>query len=81
MVEVTLWAGLAPLADNQKKVEVEARDIRELLRKLSEQYPGLRDAIKSEVAVVVDGVVYRDNWSKELSDDAEIFLMRRIAGG
>jgi hypothetical protein len=31
--------------------------------------------------VVVDGVVYRDDRSKELAADAEVFLMRRLAGG
>lgn len=81
MVEVTLWGGLVPFADNQSKLSIEARTIRELLRKLEERYPGLREPIRKEVAVVVDGVVYRNDWSKELSDGSEVFLMRRLAGG
>lgn len=81
MVDVTLWGGLVPLADNQKKLFVEARSIRELLRKLEERYPALRGPIKNEVAVVVDGVIYRNNWSKELPENAEVFLMRRLSGG
>ena len=81
MVDVTLWGGLVPLADNQKKLSVEARSIRELLRKLEERYPALRGPIKNEVAVVVDGVIYRNNWSKKLPENAEVFLMRRLSGG
>ena len=81
MAEVTLWAGLIPLADNQKHVTVEAKTIRELLRKLVERYPGLEGPIEGEVAVVVNGTVYRDDWSQELPEGAEIFLMRRLAGG
>ena len=81
MVEVTLWAGLVPLADNQKKITVEADTIRELLRKLEERYPGLREPIKNQVAVAVDGVIYRNNWSQKIPDGAEVFLMRRLAGG
>ena len=81
MVTVSFWAGLVPLADNQKTVEVEARDIRELLRKLTERFSGLRDPIKNDVAVVVDGVIYRNNRSIKLTDNAEVFLIRRIAGG
>ena len=81
MVDVTLWAGLIPLADNQKTVSIEARTIREMLRKLEERYPGLRDPIKSEVAVVIDGVIYRNDWSQTLPEGAEVFLMRRLAGG
>ena len=81
MVEVTLWAGLVPLADDQKTLTVEAGTIRELLRKLSERYPALSGPIKNQVAVVIDGVVYRNDWSQPIPDGAEVFLMRRLAGG
>ena len=81
MVEVTLWGSLAPLADGQKQISVDAKDIRELFRKLSERYPGLRKPIEGDIAVAIDGVIYRDNWSKEIPENGEVFLMRRLAGG
>ena len=81
MVDVALWAGLQPLADNQKVVRVEARTIREMLRKLEDRYPGLRDPIRGQVAVSVNGVIYRNDWSQELPEGAEVMLMRRLAGG
>ena len=81
MVDVTIWAGLQPFVDNQKVVSVEARTIRELLRKLEARYPGLRDPIRGQIAVAVNGVIFRDDWSKELPEGAEVMLMRRIAGG
>ena len=81
MVEVTLWGGLVPLADNQETVTVEAGTIRELLRKLQERYPGLEEPIENEVAVVVDGTIYRNEWSVEIPENAKVFLMRRLAGG
>lgn len=81
MVDVTLWAGLRPLADNQTVVSVEARTIRELLRKLEARYPALHDPIRGQVAVAVNGVIYRDDWSQELPEGAEVMLMRRLAGG
>ncbi|MEM7440125.1 MAG: MoaD/ThiS family protein [Pseudomonadota bacterium] len=81
MVEVKLWSGLRPLADNRDVVCVEARTIREMLRKLEERYPGLAQPIHDQVAVAVNGVIYRDDWSQELPDGADVMLMRRIAGG
>lgn len=81
MVEVQLWAGLQPLADNQKVVCVEARTIREMLRKLEDRYPGLSDPIRGQVAVSVNGVIYRNDWSRELPEGAEVMLMRRLSGG
>lgn len=81
MVEVSLWGALVPLADNQKTLTVEAGTIRELLRKLKECYPALSDPIRTEVAVVVDGTIYRNNWSTPLPEDAQVYLMRRLVGG
>ncbi|MFK0690658.1 MoaD/ThiS family protein [Mesorhizobium sp. IMUNJ 23033] len=81
MVEVTLWGSLGTAAGGKNKVDVEAKDIRELFRKLAEQYPGLEPWIDRGIAVSIDGVIYRDTWSKELPQGAEIFLLPRLAGG
>jgi sulfur-carrier protein len=83
MVEVTLWGALGQLAGGKDKVEVEAKDIRELFRKLAEQYPGLAPLLDRgiAVAIAIDGTIYRDAWSKELPKGAEIFLLPRLAGG
>lgn len=81
MVEVRLWAGLRPLAGNQHIVHIEARTIREMLRKLEERHPGLADPIRNQVAVAINGVIYRNDWSQELPEGAEVMLIRRLAGG
>jgi molybdopterin converting factor small subunit len=81
MVEVSLGGLLRAAAGGEEKVDVEAKDIRELFRKLAEQYPGLGPFIERGLAVSIDGVIYRDTWSKELPKDAEIFLLPRLAGG
>ena len=57
------------------------KDIRELFRKLADQYPGVAPFIDRGIAVAIDGVIYRDTWSKELPEGAEIFLLPRLAGG
>lgn len=81
MVEVTIWAGLRPLVDNHQKLTVEAKTIRELFRKLEALYPGLREPIKNQIAVSIDGVIYRDDWSQPLPEGSEVFLMQRLEGG
>jgi molybdopterin converting factor small subunit len=81
MVEVTLWGALGTAAGVTDKVDVEAKDIRELFRKLAERYPGLAPHIDRGLAVAIDGEIYRDTWSKELPQDAEIFLLPRLVGG
>lgn len=81
MVEVTLWGSLGAAAGGKNKVEIEAKDIRELFRKLAEQHPGLEPLIDRGIAVAIDGTIYRDTWSKELPKGAEIFLLPRLVGG
>jgi len=81
VVQVTLWGGLVPLAGGHKTLDVEASSIRELFRKLEERYPSLSGPLKTEVAVAINGTIYRDDWSISLPKDAEIYLMRRLAGG
>jgi molybdopterin converting factor small subunit len=81
MVEVKLWGALGAVTGGRDSLEMEAKDIRELFRKLAEQFPGFEPYIKQGIMVSIDGVLYRDSWSKELPGDAEIFLLPRMAGG
>jgi molybdopterin converting factor small subunit len=81
MVQVTLWGALGQAAGSKSKLEIEAKDIRELFRKLAEQFPAIEPWIDRGIAVSIDGTIYRDTWSKELPKDAEIFLLPRLAGG
>lgn len=81
MVEVTLWGSLGTAAGGKSKLEIEAKDIRELFRKMAEQYPALEPHIQRGIAVAINGEIYRDNWSKDLPPDAEVFLLPRLAGG
>ena len=81
MVEVTLWGSLSAVAGGKARHEIEAKDIRELFRKLAERYPGFEPFIARGIAVSIDGVIYRDTWSKELPQGSEIFLLPRLSGG
>ncbi|MEC9342337.1 MAG: MoaD/ThiS family protein [Pseudomonadota bacterium] len=81
MVEVRLWGSLGAAIGGREKLEIEARNIRELFARLEEMHPGLKPFIDSGIAVSIDGVIYRDTWSKTLPEDAEIFLLPRLVGG
>ena len=51
MVEVNLWGSLSAVAGGKARHEIEAKDIRELFRKLAEQYPGIEPWIDRGIAV------------------------------
>ena len=81
MAEIHLWGALRPAADGASVVSIEAKTIRELFRKLAEDYPGMEPHIARGVAVSIDGRIYRDDWQRELPEGAEIYLLPRIQGG
>jgi molybdopterin converting factor small subunit len=81
MPVIHLWGALRPSAGGAATVDVEASTIRELFRKLEEEYPGMAEHIKRGIAVSIDGKIYRDTWSAPLPEKAEIYLLPRIQGG
>ena len=78
---IHLWGALRPFAGGTLSISVEASTIRELFRKLVEQYPGMEPHIKRGVSVSIGGKIYRDQWETPLPPDAEIYLLPRVPGG
>ena len=81
MLKVCLSGPLKAAADGAASVSISAVTIRELLRELIEQYPGMQNQLDDGIAVSVNGQIFRDNWSKKIPAGAEIFLLPRIQGG
>ena len=81
MLKVCLSGPLKAAADGAASVSISAATIRELLRELIEQYPGMQTQLDEGIAVSVNGQIFRDNWSKKIPAGAEIFLLPRIQGG
>lgn len=81
MAEIHLWGALRPSAGGASSVEIDAGTIRELFRKLGEQYPGMAPHIQQGIAVSINGKIFRDSWGEKLPEGAEIYLLPRIQGG
>lgn len=81
MVEINLWSGLRPLADDKEVVEVEAETVGGLLDELVKRYPGLQVAIDEGVSVAVDGRIIASALDEPIKPDSEVFLMQRLKGG
>ena len=81
MLKVCLSGPLKAAADGAASVSISAATIRELLRELIKQYPGMQNQLDDGIAVSVNGQIFRDNWSKKIPAGAEIFLLPSIQGG
>ncbi len=78
---VSLNGALRAAAGGQDSVNVEASTIRQLIERLVDRYPAMAGEVDKGIAVAIDGVVYRDDWTQRIPENAEVFLMPRIAGG
>jgi sulfur-carrier protein len=81
MVAVTIWGSLRAFTGGQAQVEVDARNFKELLDKLSQDYPGLKPQIQRGVSLALDGRIYREAWFTEIRPDSEVVLMPFMQGG
>jgi len=81
MVKVAVWGSLQTATGNQAEVEVEAQDIRELLARLTEQYPALKPQIDRGVSVSIDGQIYATTLIAKIKPDSEVVLLPRLVGG
>ncbi|MEE8453608.1 MAG: MoaD/ThiS family protein [Limibaculum sp.] len=81
MVRVAIWGSLRAATGGRAEVEVEANNLRELLDRLAEAYPGIRPQIDRGISVSIDGLVYNDSWFTPIRPDSEVVLLPRIVGG
>jgi ThiS family. len=81
MVEVNLWSGLRRFTDGAEVIEVEARNVGQVLDALVAAHPGLGPVIEAGVSVAVDGEVVTGGRQVAVAPDSEVFLMQQIKGG
>ena len=80
-MQVSLNGNFRSAAGGVASIDIEATTIRELLTSLVERYPEMSSHLEDGIAVAIDGVVYRDDWTQTIPANAEVCLLPRIAGG
>lgn len=80
-MEIILTGALRSAADGAPNIHIEAHTIRELMERLVDKYPAMQSHLDTGIAVSINGEIFRDDWSKAIPQDAEVFLLPRIAGG
>ena len=81
MARVVLSGTLKQLAGGVSEIELDARDVRQLLRMLSERYPELAPHLESGYAIAIDGEIFQDAWFAPIRPDSEVHLVPAIRGG
>ena len=81
MARVVLSGTLKELADGTSELDLEARDVRQLLRALGERFPALAPHLDEGYAIAIDGEIFQDAWFAPIGPDSEVHLVPAIRGG
>jgi len=82
LASVVLSGSLQQLAGGDALVEIEARNVKQLLRMLSERYPALAPHLEQDsFAIAIDGEIFQDVWFAPIGPDSEVHLIPAIRGG
>ncbi len=81
MAKVVLIGNLKQYTGGETEVELEAGNVRQLFRMLTERYPALGPHLEEGMAVAIDGQIYQDAWLEPIPADGEVHVLPQIAGG
>ena len=61
--------------------DIEARDVRGVLRGLAERFPRMAPHLEEGIAVAIDGEIFQDALFEPVRPDSEVHIMPKIGGG
>jgi molybdopterin converting factor small subunit len=81
-VKVTFTAGFSRRhTDSIREFEVQAKNIRGVIRAMNELFPGLGETLEEETSIAIDGVIHEVDYTQPVKPGAEVFFIPRIEGG
>jgi molybdopterin converting factor small subunit len=81
LATVFIPTGLRALCGGEDRVEVVASDVRELIARLAERFPGVRERLGEAVAVAIDGEIVQDPLLEPVGPESEVHFLPAISGG
>ena len=87
MATIFIPSMLQSLTDGAKKVDCDARTVRQVIERLDELYPGIKDrlvedgAIRSNLAVAIDGDLAIMGMLEKVGENSEVHFVPAIGGG
>lgn len=78
---------LRTLTDNVEEVEVDAKNVRQVIEQLETRFPGIRarlceeDGLKPGISVAVDGNVTLLGMLQKVDQQSEVHFLPAIGGG
>jgi sulfur-carrier protein len=64
-----------------KEFDLEARNIRDVIKILDERYPGLGEHLQEETTVAIDGEIHENPQYQPVRKNSEVFFIPKLEGG
>ena len=81
-VRVVLWNDMSrEHTGGEKEFELEAKNLRAVIRAMDERFPGLGELLEEETTVAIDGEIHETAYFQPLREGAEIFFLPKIEAG
>ena len=61
--------------------DIEAANVRQMIRELDKRYPGLGSHIEDKMAVAIDGIIYPHPGRQAIAPNSEVVVIPRLPGG
>jgi hypothetical protein len=61
--------------------EIEAMNLRGIIKALDERYPGLGEHLETATTVAIDGEIHEVDYHRKVPPGCEIFFIPKIEGG
>jgi molybdopterin synthase sulfur carrier subunit len=81
VAKIVLTGGLRRFTDGATELDVDASDVRALIRALEERFPGIGSHIEKNTSIAIDGDIIHDPLLEPIGPDSEIHFLPQIAGG
>lgn len=87
MATVYIPTMLLPVTGGAKQAQVEARNVRQLIDGLEDQFPGIKERliednqVRSNLAVSIDGEIARMGLLERIGENSEVHFVPAISGG
>ena len=65
----------------QTEFELEAGNVRRLIKALEAKFPGLGAQLEARMAVAIDGEIYQDPYLETIDAGSEVYFLPKIGGG
>ena len=82
MAKVVLQAEVAShFTDGVTQLDIDATDVRQLIKALDEQFPGMGERLRTKTAVAIDGEIFQEPFLESIRQDSEVHFLPMIEGG